>query len=64
MNRSMSGLPVHHQLPKFTQTYVHRVGDVNLVLENAEEETDGAVSKFATLIVRGDNVIYISPSVN
>ena len=24
---SMPGLPVHHQLPEFTQTYVHRVGD-------------------------------------
>ena len=23
MNRSMPGLPVHHQLPKFTQTHVH-----------------------------------------
>ena len=28
MNRSMPGLPVHHQLPEFTQTYVHRVGHV------------------------------------
>ena len=27
MNRSMPGLPIHHQLPKFTQTHVHRVGD-------------------------------------
>ena len=27
MDRSMPGLPVHHQLPKFTQTHVHRVGD-------------------------------------
>ena len=27
MNRSMSGLPVHHQLPEFTQTHVHRVSD-------------------------------------
>ena len=27
MNRSMPGLPVHHQLPKFTQTHVHWVGD-------------------------------------
>ena len=27
MNRSTPGLPVHHQLPEFTQTYVHRVGD-------------------------------------
>ena len=27
MNSSMPGLPVHHQLPEFTQTHVHRVGD-------------------------------------
>ena len=27
MNRSMPGLPVHHQLLGFTQTHVHRVGD-------------------------------------
>ena len=27
MNHSMLGLPVHHQLPEFTQTQVHRVGD-------------------------------------
>ena len=27
MNHSMSGLPVHHQLPEFTQTHVHWVGD-------------------------------------
>ena len=27
MNRSMPGLPVHHQLPESTQTHVHRVGD-------------------------------------
>ena len=27
MNRSMPGLPVHHQLPEFTQTYIHRVDD-------------------------------------
>ena len=29
MNRSTPGLPVHHQLPKFTQTHVHRVSDAN-----------------------------------
>ena len=28
MNRSMPGLPVHHQLPESTQTHVHSVGDV------------------------------------
>ena len=27
MNRSPPGLPVHHQLPEFTQTHVHRVSD-------------------------------------
>ena len=27
MNRSTPGLPVHHQVPEFTQTHVHRVGD-------------------------------------
>ena len=26
-NHSTPGLPVHHQLPEFTQTHVHRVGD-------------------------------------
>ena len=29
MNRSMPGRPVHHQLPEFTQTHVHRVGDAS-----------------------------------
>ena len=27
MNRSTPGLPVHHQLPEFTQSHVHPVGD-------------------------------------
>ena len=30
MNRSTPGLPVHHQLPEFTQTHVHQVGDAIL----------------------------------
>ena len=28
MNFSTPGLPVHHQLPEFTQTHVHRASDV------------------------------------
>ena len=28
MKHSMPGLPVHHHLPKFTQTHIHQVGDV------------------------------------
>ena len=27
MNHSTPGLPVHHKLPEFTQTHVHRVSD-------------------------------------
>ena len=27
MNRSTPGLPVHHQLPEFTETHVHQVSD-------------------------------------
>ena len=27
MNRSTPGLPIHHQLPEFTQTHIHRVSD-------------------------------------
>jgi len=35
---------------------------MNLVLKNAEEIMDGeVVSRAGTTIVRGDNVIYISP---
>ena len=29
MNHSTPGFPVHHQLPEFTQTHVHRVSDAN-----------------------------------
>ena len=27
MNRSTPGLPVHHQLPEFTETHIHLVSD-------------------------------------
>jgi len=27
MNRSMPSLPVHHQLPEFSQTHVHQISD-------------------------------------
>ena len=29
MNHSTSGLPVHHQLPEFTHTHIHRVCDTS-----------------------------------
>ena len=34
MNCSTSGLPVHHQLPEFTQIHVHRVSDAIQPIEN------------------------------
>ncbi|MDE2518227.1 MAG: RNA-binding protein, partial [Methanocorpusculum sp.] len=36
---------------------------MNLVLDKAEEEGENGIVQLGTLIVRGDNVIYISPSV-
>ena len=30
MNHSTPGLPVHHKLPEFTQTHIHRVGWISL----------------------------------
>lgn len=36
---------------------------VNLVLEDAEEVEDEEASKrFGTMIIRGDNVVYVSPA--
>lgn len=35
---------------------------MNLVLDNAEELSDGEVlRKLGTVVVRGDNVVYVSP---
>jgi small nuclear ribonucleoprotein len=35
---------------------------LNLVLDKAEELKDGeTIKKFGTIVVRGDNVVYISP---
>jgi small nuclear ribonucleoprotein len=36
---------------------------MNLVLDKAEEDINGQPQSIGTLIIRGDNVIYISPSV-
>ena len=34
---------------------------MNVVLEKAEEITDKNTKRFGTLIVRGDNIIFVSP---
>ena len=35
MNHSTPGLPVHHQLPEFTQTHVHRVSDAHPAISSS-----------------------------
>ena len=32
MNRSTPGLPVHHQLPEFTETHAHTLADLDTAL--------------------------------
>ena len=34
---------------------------MNLLLENSEDLTDGSTNTLGTIIVRGDNVVMISP---
>ena len=38
MDRSTPGLPVHHQLLRFTQTHVHRVGKWRQKLNGLKNE--------------------------
>ena len=35
MNRSTPGLPVHHQLPEFTQTHVHQVSECHPAISSS-----------------------------
>jgi len=37
---------------------------MNVVLDNAEEVSESNTKKYGTLIVRGDNIIFVSPSKN
>ena len=41
MNRSTPGLPVHHQLPGFTQTHVHRVSDAISISDTNQYSVNG-----------------------
>ena len=54
MNPSTPGLPVYHQLPEFTQTHVHRVGDVcrPLLLLPSIPPSIRVFSKESTLRIR------------
>ena len=51
MNRSTPGFPVHHQLPEFTQTHVHRVSDA---IQPSHYHTINRMAKF---LMRGSFVL-------
>ena len=52
MNHSTPGLPVHHHLPEFTQTHVHRVGDRHRVLLPPVPPSIRVFSNESTLRIR------------
>ena len=52
MNRSTLGLPVHHQLLEFTQTYVHRVSDAIHPLSSPSPPSIRVFSNESTLRMR------------
>ena len=72
MNRSTPGLPVHHQLPEFTQTHVHRVGDAiqpshprcPLLLLPETAPSIGVFSNESTLHMRWPKYCSFSFSIN
>ena len=49
MSRSMPGLPVHHQLPEFTQTHVHRVSDAIQAISSSVVPFSSCLQSFAAL---------------
>ena len=55
MNCSMLGLPIHHQLPEFTQTHVHQVGD-------AIQPSDPLSSHFPPATNSSHNTCFSGPS--
>ena len=40
MNRSTPGLPVHHHLPEFTKTHVHRSWEICIQVKKQQLELD------------------------
>ena len=49
MNRSTPGLPVHHQLPEFIQTHVHRVSTQELGRLKLPGEGNGTPLQYSCL---------------
>ena len=49
MNRSTPGLPIHHQLPEFTQTHIHRVSDAIHARDGVSREVPCSALKGETV---------------
>ena len=67
MDCSMTGLPVHHHLPEFTQTHVHWVGDViqpSQALSSPSSAFNPASGSFqmSQLFISGGQSIGVSAS--
>ena len=56
MNRSTPGLPVHHQLPEFTQTHVHRVSDAIGLKLNIQKTKIMASGPITSWQINGETV--------
>ena len=64
----MPGLPVHHQLPEFTQTHVHGVGDAiqpSLLMATLKTDFQLTLRLFNSSVSPQTLLIYLDgPSVN
>ena len=63
MDCSTPGLRVHHQLPEFTQTHVHRVGDAVVPFSSRLQSSPASGSlPVSQFFVSGDQSIGVSAS--
>ena len=58
MDCSMPGLPVHHQLPEFTQTHVHQVGDA-IQLSHPLSSPSPAFNLSSIRVFSNESVLHI-----
>ena len=59
MNHSMPGLPVHYQLPEFTQTHVHQVGDAIQPSHPLSSPSPPALNLFSTRVFSNESALHL-----
>ena len=59
MNRSTPGLPVHHQLPEFTQTHVHRVSDAIQLISSSVDPSPPAPNPSSIRVFSNESALRI-----